>query len=979
MADDAANVRAVRGDESNDAMTPIPPPSLEDLPEFPIQCKSEPDLPDTADAGLTNATDENDSLEFDDITPALHIPVSIPMIKDPIVLLERCDKIWETLQLIRSTVHTDKPTDALTDDCDKNEDEKNEENEEEKAECSSEVKQSVSYVRNQPRLRSDNTVPLPFKFSVQRTRKLYPCITCGKQYMERRSLRKHSERVHGVVIPLLIQRRRWKRALNKKNFTRASQIPSIDKETDNSEKLYDNRDSSEKSAKIKLTGIKTITSPPIAKFVKCTLCQLRVLSLRKHLINYHKIGGSSSMMEQLESSLLNETKTSGENKTAKTNEDGFLIMDNDNDTRGPPRGRKRKYTLSYGRKKLKLNNERYAHIQNPPSIVRSYKCDICLGMYSSPHSLYKHKRIHRLRGETKDNFHKFKCRYFNSPFNKKCRLLQSSAKSTDIIAKNANEINENDTLQLNNSKRKKFLNKNMSFSNRATRYSERINKNNETICLCGRSFRNPHTLFIHKKNCELYQIEDNTTQSTRASSDRDSGIGINITIKKRNDSYEIVGKDDEDKSQRSETHLKEDTMSHTSNNTKDFTKASKQQILDIFESSKYSKNHSILKLQDIDEDVIIDIEDDVQTASNENDRTKQMITQRDGKRQNDDTTDGKVLGKVVPLTQMCQDVLDVLQIRKSGNIEDRNKKYKKQDKIKDQETYKENNQIGNQEIRQENKRQLRSANKRRLYSKVELDRSYDGTKVCAMPFNSLMCGFCKEQFSTIKSFDNHQCTVKEGKSYNEFSLHLPCFCCKEILNNYNEFDDHVKTKHFDCAYHCYKCGERFITEKVRNNHLHTEHNDLVCKSCNRKTPASTKAYHEAYHLGYGFPCHKCKKAYSSNKNLSYHKYTIHFNGADNLVSCNICLKLVKLKTYRGHTAGHKHNVCYFCGKVFSDRVGLEYHTMMHHGTNSKLKCNICGTRFYNKKQLERHEKIDGCTNSVQRTKKVAATQRAKNR
>jgi len=96
---------------------------------------------------------------------------------------------------------------------------------------------------------------------------------------------------------------------------------------------------------------------------------------------------------------------------------------------------------------------------------------------------------------------------------------------------------------------------------------------------------------------------------------------------------EIVGKDVEDKSQKSETHLKEDTSSlpHTSSYTKDFTKAStKQQVLDTSESSKYSKDHSILKLQDTGEDVIIDIEDDVQIVLNEND-TKQMITEGDGK------------------------------------------------------------------------------------------------------------------------------------------------------------------------------------------------------------------------------------------------------------------------------------------------------------------------------------------------------------
>lgn len=897
-------------------------------------------------------------------------------------MLERCDKIWETLQLIKIV---QKPTEestnceeALTDDCNKNEEKVKEE-----TQNSSQIKRSAF---GKARFKLKSEAMALFKFSVQRTRKLYPCSTCGKQYLERRSLRKHSERVHGVILPLLIERKR-KRALKKKHFIEANPDASANNKMDKSEKFYDKDSCEETTAKKKI--IETI--PPPLTQVKCTLCQQKVTSLRKHLINYHKIGGSSSVMEQLESSLLNETTSSlprdeRTTLTDKPHKDGDRIMDNENDIRGIPQV-KRKYTSSYKntRKKFKWSNERSACLQNPPVVAqrqmfltRSYKCDVCLGMYSSSHSLYKHKRNHTLRGETRENFHNFKCRYFNSPFNQKYKLSMCSAKSYKTMAEIPDKReNENDKLKLNNSKHNTSLNP----SSRATRYSERISKNNETVCICGRSFRNPHTLFIHKKNCEVCQIEDNTTQSSRVSSDRDSGIGINITIKKRNDSYEIVGKDDEDKLGKFETHLKEDTLplSHTSKYTKDLTKASpKQQVLETSESSKYSKNHSILKLEDIDEDVIIDIEDDLLMESNilhENNTTKQMIKDNKwdlSKQQNKLKKDGKtekVFDKVSTLKQMCQEVLDVLEMQKSGNI--KNKEYRQ---IKDQEICKENRQIKNQEIHQENKRELRSTNKRNRYSEAELlDHSLNNEiKVCTMQhdeFDPLMCGYCKEQFKTTKLYDNHQCSVKEGKSFDEFSLRLLCFYCKEILNSYSEFDDHMRMRHFEHSLHCYQCPERFTSDKVRLNHYHSEHNDLICRFCGKKISISSRIYHEGYHLGFGYPCHKCKKAYLHNKNLFYHKYTIHAKGADNLMTCSICLKLVKLKTFRGHMSTHKHNACYFCGKIFTDRVGLEYHTMLHHGTNSKLKCNHCGTRFYTKKQLEKHEKVDGCNNGVQGMKK----------
>lgn len=893
------------------------------------------------------------------------------MIKDPIVVLERCDKIWETLQLIKTIQKPIGPT-----DCDKNEKEKRKE---EKVQCLDKVElSSPSYIKNQ-RKKSDNTVP--FKFSIQKTRKVYPCITCNKQYLERRSLRKHSERIHGVVLPLLIRRKRWKHIVLKKDKkTVATSIVSVDKKSNNSEKLHvdniDNKDSHEKIiTKTKSTTSTVSTSSATLLGFKCPLCQHKVISLRKHLIHYHKIGSSSSVVKQLESSLLNET-TSSENEkitlTNKPHQDGYRIMDNEeNPCKRPQVKRKKNYTLSHAnaRKKLKLNNKHNSIIQNASVLTQKqnlaygpYKCDVCLGMYSSMHSFYKHKRIHNLRGETKENFHKFKCRYLNSPFNKKYKLLveaKLSATSTNNVANN--KINENDTLQLNNFKRNTLLSQ-TSKVDRATRYSERMRKNNETTCRCGRSFRNPHTLFVHKKNCELYQNEDTTTQNTRTSSDRDSGIGINITIKKRNDSYEIVGKDDEGKPQKFEiSSLKEDILSHTSNHTKDFKASNTQQVPDTSESSKYSKNHSILKLEDTDEDTIIDIEDDIQIFRNEDNKMKQMVTQEDGKQNSSEQNDAKneKTGRVTTLKQMCQEVLET---RKSENVENKNKKY---NPVKDQKTCKENNQIKNQEIHRENKWNLRS--KRYRYSRVEVDHSY--SEKVDTHFNPLTCGYCNEDLSTKKSYDNHQCTVEYGKSFDQFSLQLVCFCCKEVLNSYNEFDEHMKAKHFDCVYHCYLCPDRFKSDKARLYHFHSEHNDLVCKFCNKKIFISVKAFHEAYHLGFGYPCHKCKKAYISNSKLNYHKQTVHSNWADDLISCTICLKRVKLETFRSHMSMHKHNTCHFCGKIFADRVGIEYHTMMHHSTNAKLKCNICGTRFHTKKQLEVHEKVDGCNNAQTQNKK----------
>lgn len=970
----ADNITTIRGDENDDSSYTATLLSPTILNDFEIQCKPEPC------SSLHNSIDE-DPLAFDESPSTYHIPIFAPMIKHPIILLERCDKIWETLQLIK-VVQTEKP---VNDD--------NEENKEEEVQYSDEAERSVSPVMNHPALRSRNTVPLPFKFSVQRTKRLYPCTICGKQYLERRSLRKHSDRVHGITLPLLKKGKRAKNIShlpNKKDFGKVNPVTLLNKESSDFENLNNDKDP---YAKTKLVNSKTVASRStvLRKFVKCTLCQQKVTSLRKHLIHYHKIGSSSSVVEQLESSLLIENgasskdeKTTLKNISSKKSpqsakmdmQDGFLLMDNEADTHKAAQiRRKRKYTLSYinaNLKRFKLNNDHYAftrhgsaRIQKQASLNHtnhtSYQCDICLGIYASPRGLYKHRRHHLFRGETKDNIHNVKCRYLNSPFNKKFKLLQSSVTSTHTT--------ENTSNSMNNAQNGKI-----SKINQALRYNEEMDKSNETTCICGRLFRNPHTLFIHKKSCELCKQEDTMSQYTSGSSD--SGIGINITIKKLNDSYKIVGKDNnEDKPQKSEIHFKENNLS-ISNTSDHTTKESvnlcaKQKESDKSELSKYSKDHSFLKLHVADEDVIIDIEDDIQIEFDKNNTPKQMVTRQDDKRytskeQNDvkNLKNGQVSDQICTLKQMCQDVLDVFAHKSESAVENNSQE---NSQVENQQIHQEDSQIKSQKIHQEDKKKLRSSNKRRRNNETKFDNLNNRMEVCMMKFDPLsVCGYCNEQFKTLSSYNNHQCTVKEGRPFDEFSLELFCFYCHDILNNFDEYDKHMRVKHLDNAYHCYLCIERFVSEKARLQHINLEHNNMSCRFCDEKISFRVKAFHEGYHLGFGYPCHKCKKAYTNEKNLSYHNYKSRLHPMIyNLTTCNICLKSVKKHNYRTHMLTHKHNACYFCGKMFSNKSGLELHTMLHHGTQSKLKCNVCGTRFFTKKQLEKHAKVDGCNGGIQ--------------
>lgn len=930
-------------------------------------------------------------------------------------MLEKCDKIWETLQLIK-TMQPDYPTESDNSNTEEEDDDKTEDNDEQEEEEKKEehVQQKIKIeppcIKSPSMSRHSNASLLPFKFSVQRTKRLYPCSTCGKQYMEKRSLRKHAERVHGIIIPLQ-RRRTFKKLEIKKVEVKAKEpVPVIPpSKKDHSEKPDEKHLPEKIPAKIKVPNTKKIRTRKIyavANYIKCVLCKRKVKSLKDHLIHYHKIAGASTNIAKWQSLNANKPSSSepvppvvkktslkdilsGRPPQKFTNEntrEQSRITNNADVEREYQVRKKRKHTLPHVKeeKKLKLNNEHYIPVHNTTAIasrrksinLKSYKCDICLGTYASSHGLYKHRRVHRIRGETKENFHKFQCRYFNSPLNKK-RFANAAVKN---LAKTANG-NANETVQPSSTNIKQT--RKAPTTHQTSTHKRNINEN--LICLCGKICRYSHTLFIHKNNCKLFIEQQKAMQeeAERLSSDKDSGIGINITIKKRDDGYEIVGKDsDEEKSQKS-VHFKDDISSSnvTENDTKGATNAATTQ--EILDTSKYSKDHSILKLKITDEDEIIDIEDDLQTDLGKSNKVQQVVAREKDKdndkvtkdslvqqKSDEDVPGVTVSDKVATLTQMCQKILNTYSLQthtaNTDVVENKNKKVHRESKQRKRvEMDQENIQVLGQEVNYKNKRELRS-NKRQKNMDEEFDYSCDEVLKTEL---LTACGYCDEQFSTTNCYSNHQCTVHEGKLFDEFSLELLCFYCDEVLNSYSEFDQHMQFEHFDNSFHCYQCTERFETDKKRVKHIQADH-DMRCRFCNTKLSLSLKVLHESYHLGFGFPCHTCKKAYSNKKNLSYHRYTIHPLGGDNLITCTLCLKPIKLKSFRGHMATHKHNACHFCGKVFSNRTNIEYHTMIHHGTNSKLKCNVCGARFLSKKLLVNHEK-NICNNGMKKEEGTA--------
>lgn len=870
-------------------------------------------------------------------------------------MLERCDKIWETLQLIKVQYETVESKDE-----EKKEEEKNDSQEE------AAPPDITLPVKTQRRKTYDGKTP--FHFSVQKTRKLFPCVTCDKQYMEKRSLRKHALREHGVIIPV---RRRLSRKskkidiqdsntsssegndnLYKKATTGKSETTRFSSVSTYSKRLQNvsNVDSSNNQSKNRDT-----TSPvhPKAQYNKCALCRQEVKCVKKHLINYHKVGCSADMLKQLETSLVIENRSSsgsskptlkdilsGKPPEASINRD--ILDKSPTSSKSSTHkmsqvvAQKQKYKLSYTspEKRFKVNNG-HVLIQKKSKIAQSRvsdqnKCDICLGVYANPKTLEKHKRIHVSRGETKENFHNFVCKYFNSPLSERYQRAKSSVQSTDD-----NNVKNSDN-SLNGSLRSGNTRMSLRQDQKTDRAAKRLNIE-DTTCLCGRTFRNRYVLCLHRNNCKVCKQEDKLARYSARdeySSDRDSGIGINITIKKRNNSYEIVGKDDEEDKQGD--HVADGTLSFnvSTNVIKDATNADAgQKRSDEGNISKCNKNHSALKLRDVDEDLTIDIGEHAYLLSKRKRNQKGFVEGNEDKScsRQDEKEDN-----VRTLKQMCQEAIKKLSLtlQKSG--------------IEYTPT--------------ETKANLQSVNT----SHETMEKGHMKSKVRMMDFDPMICAYCNEHFSTMILYNKHQCTVDEGRRFDEYSLNLLCFSCNATLDSCSQFDQHMRTKH-DRLFYCYLCPKKFWNKKSRNKHTNTDH-DTSCRFCNVNMPMWMINLHESYHLGFGYPCHRCKKAYSSRKNLSYHNSTIH-SLKNATTFCNLCLRSVKLKNFRSHMHSHDDKKCHFCGKEFNDKLAVEYHTMVFHGeTISKLKCNDCGILYMTKRQFELHKNTAGLCKEYKRGK-----------
>ncbi|XP_048513327.1 zinc finger and BTB domain-containing protein 41-like [Athalia rosae] len=876
-------------------------------------------------------------------------------LKDPILKLERCDKIWETLQLIRSmqdkqlediqdwikrepishkNIHGKKPPMTFIPDKTL------------PLNLIGEPNLSVPYIKYQPIFNNGNELLPQFQLAEKSRVNLLHCEVCSKEFCNQKSFDNHREQIHRISLP------------KKGQASRKDKITITPLHSEFSRKLVDNLDS-EQSNKQSAPDenidmqISVQNLSMTVDSIKCTLCNRNYKNIKKHMVDYHKIKSSAVLSKvadhnsilkkipqviefELSNSLLSASSGNDEKLAPQTN-------GTSQDTNSPVLNKRKMTMPSIGlRKKLRSFNHQ-DNTSNVANSILEFKCEICGRIYANFKNLCTHRDRHKNRKKEHPGIVRI------GVHEEKAEVSSTVQSQQDKDNNNINHKMLRTRSSLNkecSSSTNKLQNENLIFSSRS------VDDNIKNKCSCGKWYRYKHMLVAHKFSCKFLQ-NDSTSKSSEIRNGSDKESGISITIKKKNNSYEIVSKEgstvtssDEELLQNEENIKRPEMCEETSDSSSDNSDSSEfdDQLENLVpEEFKYSDTHCILKLKLAEQDEDVEIIDDPSSIEN-------CITTANN---NGSNIPSNTTNEVPLLSVLCKKFLIQRGVLPRNNTTH---------KCHTCQIFLGSKEKLTKHVERHKKLLKKSCNCGLKFSSI---KAFDN-HIAAVHPNLNICPYCKEKYLSIAGLAEHYCVIDKGALYIEtFNENYPCPNCNIVFNKVEWLDSHLKSKHLDrdLPYQCYQCLEKFPNEIARSSHSHEKHNrSSTCSFCNQKFQSvKTKQKHEAYHRGVGFPCHKCKKTYHSKKNHLYHDKTVHSDFSNQKLTCFICERNVKTKSFKKHVLKHKSVLkCELCKKVAYNFKNLERHILDHHRDKNypRKECKVCGQKFLTKEQLDAHVMIE---------------------
>ena len=241
----------------------------------------------------------------------------------------------------------------------------------------------------------------------------------------------------------------------------------------------------------------------------------------------------------------------------------------------------------------------------------------------------------------------------------------------------------------------------------------------------------------------------------------------------------------------------------------------------------------------------------------------------------------------------------------------------------------------------------------RFLSLVEHERSHLDSFIC------ILCGEC--------CFSAEKLISHSDLRHPEKTRHI-CRVCGFFTRKASWLKSHVQQVHMQGSviHQCEEC--EFTTEKIQTLRAHKRamhsNEEHFCDICGKSYGSAPSLYvHKKLHDPdfKKFKCSLCDKRFAFSSGLSYHMTT---HTGERPFACMQCDA-----TFGSNTALSRHtNVvhaqekdfvyeCEHCGKKFQRRKVREYkdHVKIHTGERDHI-CSICGSSYFSRKQLRKHER-----------------------
>lgn len=233
----------------------------------------------------------------------------------------------------------------------------------------------------------------------------------------------------------------------------------------------------------------------------------------------------------------------------------------------------------------------------------------------------------------------------------------------------------------------------------------------------------------------------------------------------------------------------------------------------------------------------------------------------------------------------------------------------------------------------------------------------------------LGCKLCAKKFDSLASISEHL-VLEHNKHLNLnaeiglqiFKLGAERWVCATCFQKFPSL--RCLSRHNSGHYHkytCETCGKSYISrDNLRKHILFSHSEEKICTKCRKSFPniEERRAHVLESKRCWPYCCNVCGHRFVSKKLRRDHMSEVHnVENTNKLQTCPVCQEnFTEYRLYRSHyiiTHTDDNYACQFCGIKFASKSRLEGHKLLH--TREKLfHCTSCTKSFLRKKNLTQH-------------------------